>query len=176
MNCRQACSSSWLWSSLENPKLYLWHAAWLACPCLCLGFTLAARFQGVLNNVRSQINLLLGGPVEKMWFFQMAQIPLLSVLICPTRCQYDILKVSLKKMTSTYPLGASNIEIFCTDKNPILHAIASHFCIRQRTCIQDFLSMHFSLYTLLKDACKVLRCDSNTKWSVGAITGVGRHG
>ncbi len=38
-------------------------------------------------------NQMLGGPVEKMWFFQMAPIPLLSVLICFTRCQYDILQV-----------------------------------------------------------------------------------
>jgi hypothetical protein len=115
------------------------------------------------------------GSGGKNVIFQIAPIPLLSVLICSTRCQYGILKVSLKKMTRTNKLGASNIEIFCTNKNPILHAISSHFCIHQRTCIWDFLSMHFSLYTLLKDVCKVLGCDFNTKWSVGAITGVGSH-
>ncbi len=38
-----------------------------------------------------------------------------------------------------------------------------------------FLSVHFSFYTLLEDVCKVLGCDSNAKWSVGAITGVGNH-
>jgi hypothetical protein len=49
------------------------------------------------------------------------------------------------------------------------------FRIRQRTCMRDFLSMHFLLYTLLKDVCKVLGCDSNMKWYVGAITGVGSN-
>ncbi len=34
----------------------------------------------------------------------------------------------------------------------------------------------FSLYTLLKDVCKVSGCDSKIKWSVGAITGVQSHG
>jgi hypothetical protein len=52
------------------------------------------------------------GSGGKNVFFQMARIPLLSVLICSTKCQYDVLKVSLKKMTRTYPLGVSNIEIF----------------------------------------------------------------
>ncbi len=39
----------------------------------------------------------IGGPVEKMCFFQMAPTPPLSVLICSTRYQYDILKVWLRK-------------------------------------------------------------------------------
>ena len=116
------------------------------------------------------------GSGGKNVIFQIAPIPLLSVLICSTRCQYYILKVSLKKMTITYPLGASNIVFFRANKNPILHAITGHFCISQRTCIWDFLSMHFSLYTLLKDVCKVSGCDSKIKWSVGAITGVQSHG
>jgi hypothetical protein len=41
----------------------------------------------------------------------MAPIPPLSVPIYSTRCEYDILKVSLKKMIITYPLGGSNIMI-----------------------------------------------------------------
>jgi hypothetical protein len=114
--------------------------------------------------------------VEKMCFFQMAPIPLLSILIWSTRCQYDVPKVLLKKMARTYPLGAANIEIFRANLNPILHAILTHFCIQQRTCIWDFLSMHFSLYTLMKDVCKVLECDSIAKWSVGAISGMGSNG
>jgi hypothetical protein len=35
--------------------------------------------------------------------------------------------------------------------------------------------MHFSLYTLLKDVCKVLGWDFNAKLSIGAIKGVGSH-
>ncbi len=110
--------------------------------------------------------------------FQMAPNPFLSILICSTRYQCDILKVFWKKLTRTYPLGASDIEIFHSNKSPILHAILSHFCIHQRTCIWDFLSIHFSFYTLLKDVCKckVLGCDSNAKWFVGAMTGVGSNG
>jgi hypothetical protein len=56
-----------------------------------------------------------GGLVEKSWFFQMAPIPLPSVSICSTRYQYDALKVLSKKLTRTYLLGASNIEIFCAN-------------------------------------------------------------
>ena len=49
--------------------------------------------------------LILGGPVEKMCFFQMAPIPLLSVLIYSNRSQYVILKVSLKKIEQNLPVG-----------------------------------------------------------------------
>jgi hypothetical protein len=33
--------------------------------------------------------------------------------------------------------------------------------------------MHFLLYTLMKDVCKVLGSDSIAKWSIGAISGMG---
>jgi hypothetical protein len=57
--------------------------------------------------------LLLGGPVEKMCFFQMAPIPPLSVSICSTMCQYDILKVWLKKNDHFLTCGAAKVHIFC---------------------------------------------------------------
>ena len=38
-----------------------------------------------------------GGPAQKMSFFQMVTNTFLSVLIYSTRCEYDILKVLLKK-------------------------------------------------------------------------------
>ncbi len=55
----------------------------------------------------------LGGAVEKMCFFQMAPIPPLSVSICSTRCQYDILKVWLKKNNHFLTCGAAKVHIFC---------------------------------------------------------------
>ncbi len=77
------------------------------------------------------------------------------------------------KNDQNLPVGWVKHWNFLLYQKSRLHAILSHLCIRQRTCIQDFLTMHFSLYTLMKDACKVLGCDSNAKWSVGAITGMG---
>ncbi len=50
---------------------------------------------------------LVGGPVEKTWFFQMAPIPRLSIQSCSIRCQYDILKVSLKKKDQNLPVGCT---------------------------------------------------------------------
>jgi hypothetical protein len=139
--------------------------------------TIAVAITTTVSIAATTIDVITArGSGGKNVIFQMAPIPLQSVLICCTRCQYDILKVSLKKMTRTYPLCVSNIEIFRPNKNPILHAISSHFCIHQRTCIWDFLSMHFSLYTLFNNVGKVSGCDSNIKWSVGAMTGVGSHG
>jgi hypothetical protein len=44
-----------------------------------------------------------------------------------TRCQDDILKDLLKKMTRTYPLGALNIELLpALTKCPVPHAILSY--------------------------------------------------
>jgi hypothetical protein len=47
---------------------------------------------------------------------------------------------------------------------------------REHAYGRDFVSMYLRLYALLKGVCKVLGCDSNIKWSIGAITGVGSHG
>jgi hypothetical protein len=41
----------------------------------------------------------------------MVPIPLLSILIYSIRCEYDILKGLLKKLTITCPLGRSNMTI-----------------------------------------------------------------
>ena len=60
----------------------------------------------------------LGGPVEKMCFFQIAPTLCFSILIFSNRYHNDILKVSLKTITMTYPLGTSNIELFCANRIP----------------------------------------------------------
>jgi hypothetical protein len=57
-------------------------------------------------------SVMVGGPVEKMWFFQMALTPPLSVSTCSTRCQYDILKVWLKKMTTSLPAVLPKFTFF----------------------------------------------------------------
>ena len=44
--------------------------------------------------------------------FQIAPTPYLSILICSNRYQYGFLKVLLKKIHLTYPLGMSNVELF----------------------------------------------------------------
>jgi hypothetical protein len=43
--------------------------------------------------------------VEKMCFFQVAPTLYLSILICSNRCQYDFLKVLLKKNPHNLPVG-----------------------------------------------------------------------
>ncbi len=37
--------------------------------------------------------MLVGGPAQKTWFFQMVPKSFLSGLVYSTRCEYDILKV-----------------------------------------------------------------------------------
>ena len=56
--------------------------------------------------------MMVGGPVEKMCFFQMAPTPPLSISICSTRCQYNILKVWLKKNDHILICGAAKVHIF----------------------------------------------------------------
>ncbi len=51
-----------------------------------------------------------GSGSEKFIFFQMPPKSFLSVRIYPIRCEYDILKVLLKKLTRTYLLGVSNMQ------------------------------------------------------------------
>jgi hypothetical protein len=114
--------------------------------------------------------LQIGGPVEKTWFFQMAPIPCLSVQSCSIRCQYDILKVLLKKMTRTYPLGAPNIEIFRTNKMPLFTCYFSYIFKSESTWMRNIWGMSNCSYVCLKDVCKVSWHDSYVKWSVGAVT------
>jgi hypothetical protein len=51
--------------------------------------------------------------MEKIRFLQIAPIQPLSVLICSTRCHYDILKVWLKKNNHFLTSGATKVHIFC---------------------------------------------------------------
>jgi hypothetical protein len=53
----------------------------------------------------------IGGPAPRKAFFQMVQKSFLSVLVYSNRCEYDIPKGLLKKMTRTYSLGGSNMAI-----------------------------------------------------------------
>ncbi len=71
--------------------------------------------------------LPLGGPVVKMWFFHLAPIPLLSVLIYSNRSQNVILKVSWKKIEQNLTVGCVNIELFPANKMPCLHATSAIF-------------------------------------------------
>jgi len=52
--------------------------------------------------------LRLGGPAQDLSNFQMAPIPILSVLTCSTSSPHDILKVS-KKIDHNLPVGRSNV-------------------------------------------------------------------
>jgi hypothetical protein len=81
------------------------------------------------------------GSGGKSVIFQMAPIPLLGVLIYSNRSQYVILKVSLKNLSRTYLLGASNIEMFRANKMPRFTCNFSHFCKRQSTYIWGISSM-----------------------------------
>jgi hypothetical protein len=47
----------------------------------------------------------IGGPAQKMAFFKIVPKPFLSVHIFSTRCEYDILKVLLKKINRNLPVG-----------------------------------------------------------------------
>ena len=49
----------------------------------------------------------LGGPVEKNSFFQIAPMTKVSTQIRSSMCQYDVYKVSSKKMSGRGPLGVS---------------------------------------------------------------------
>ncbi len=53
------------------------------------------------------------GSGGKNVFFQMAPTPPLSVSICSTRCQYDTLKIWLKKNDHFLTCGAAKVHIFC---------------------------------------------------------------
>jgi hypothetical protein len=55
---------------------------------------------------------MVGGPLEKMSFFQIAYGPILSIPIYSKVCQNGLCKFLLKKMTRTYPLGTSKSWFF----------------------------------------------------------------
>ena len=111
-----------------------------------------------------------GGPVEKnMIIFQMTTIPRLSVQSCSIRCQYDILKALLKKMTRTYPFGAPNIETFRTNKMLLFTCYLSYIFKSESTWMWNIWGMSNCSYVSLKDVCKVSWQDSNVKWFVGGL-------
>ncbi len=116
----------WAWGgerAVNDPWL-LWMSKHLAllsftllethcwCALLCQLHPAITRNNSYLLAVSCPFLSTIGGPVEKMWFFQMAPIPLLSVLIWSTRCQYYILKVSLKKIDQNLPIGCVKHWIF----------------------------------------------------------------
>ena len=70
--------------------------------------------------------MLIGGPVEKLPFFQIAPGPILSSPIHSNSSQYDSCKVWLKKMTTSLPAVPPKITFFCvlvtelvTDLSPL---------------------------------------------------------
>jgi hypothetical protein len=56
--------------------------------------------------------LQVGGPQEKMSFFQIASGPILSIPIHSNTCQYDPCKVLLKKMTPSLPMNPPKSAFF----------------------------------------------------------------
>jgi hypothetical protein len=69
------------------------------------------RFQS-MHSVDSLVVAVLGGPVEKMSFFQIAPITKVSTQIHSSMCQYDVYKVSSKKMSGRGPSGVSKSTFF----------------------------------------------------------------
>ncbi len=58
------------------------------------------------------INALLGGPQEKMSFFQIASGPILSTPIHSNTCQYDPCKVLLKKNDPFLTYEPPKVSVF----------------------------------------------------------------
>jgi hypothetical protein len=63
---------------------------------------------------------------KKNVIFKMAPIPLRNVTNCSNMCQDDITKALLKKITRTYPLGASNIKV-CFNSSTLMVAYMRPF-------------------------------------------------
>jgi hypothetical protein len=56
--------------------------------------------------------MAVGGPQEKMSFFQIASGPILSIPLHLKVCQYDPCKASLKKMTPSLPMNPPKSAFF----------------------------------------------------------------
>jgi hypothetical protein len=67
----------------------------------------AGVFEGTLTNIE------VGGPHEKMSFFQIASGPILSIPIYLKTCLYGPCKFSLKKNDQNLPAGHVKVLIFC---------------------------------------------------------------
>ena len=66
----------------------------------------------VAIDVVCHLVILLGGPVEKMSFFQMAPGSILSTQIPSDRSQYDVYKVLSKKIGWKVSIGGVKVDIF----------------------------------------------------------------
>ena len=65
-----------------------------------------------MPNVLTTLPLLVGGPVEKMSFFQMAPGSILSTQIHSDRCQYELCEVWFNKIEHIHTYGAVKVNIF----------------------------------------------------------------
>ena len=54
--------------------------------------------------------LVIGGPAQNLSKFQMAPIPILSVLTCSTSSSHDILKVLRKIIDHNLPIGGDKLD------------------------------------------------------------------
>jgi hypothetical protein len=80
------------------------HHAHLACKSwhLEVASKYATKMKGFVQDI---MPILVGGPVQNMTIFQMAPIPVLSVLTCSTSSPHDILKISRKIVNHNPPVG-----------------------------------------------------------------------
>ena len=69
----------------------------------------------------------LGGPQEKMSFFQIASGPILSIPIHSKTCLYGPSKFFLKKMTPSLPMNPPKSAFFYLSPLTKLHAFRAHF-------------------------------------------------
>ncbi len=115
------------------------------CPVpVCLWVVSASKAQSIILSAGGAQSIILsvcfvGGPQGKMWFFQMASIPFLSVSICSTRCQYDVLKVLLKKKDQNLPIG-------CVKHSNFLCKLKSHFTCYFEPFLHISKNMHMGLF------------------------------
>jgi hypothetical protein len=84
-------------------------------------------------------------------FFQLAQGLILSIQTPSDISQYDVYKVSSKKMGGRCPLAVSKLKIVHTNKIPNFTCYLSHICTIQSTRIWNLLSIPNSLHECLKD-------------------------
>jgi hypothetical protein len=66
-----------------------------------------------LVNALVNVVVVVGGPHEKMSFFQIASGPILSIPIPSKVCQYGPCKFSLKKKTPSLPTNPPKSAFFC---------------------------------------------------------------
>ena len=77
-----------------------------------------------------------------------------------------------KKMTRSAPLGVPTIEMSPANKMAHFTCYLSHICISQKTSKWITFCVCYCLYIWVREGCKVLGPDSETKWVIRVITGV----